>query len=247
MGTTQRSWKIYACGAAVVATLLTSAACSPDDRRTGAGATPGPGTPGTTASPVPGAPVTPAATTPGGTTPGSTSSATATPSRTPGKSPTPPAGTGTPAAPAPAVCTEADLSVSASNEGDKGKPLRYILLTATNTGKTTCNVYGHPFVKLGADAQGLVPVIKDSDPGAVSTLAPGQKTYAALLATGGKMDEYYARTLTVAVQRGEHDPTAGKPVDVALPGVDSVPADDGQTVTYWMTAQGLALRFIMSR
>jgi hypothetical protein len=242
MVTTKKSWKIYACGAAVVATLLTSAACSPDDQKNRAGATPGPGTPGTTASPVPGAPVTP-----GATTPGSTTSATATPSRAPGKSPTPPIATGTAAAPALAACTEADLSVSASNEGDKGQPLRHILLTATNTGKTTCNVYGHPFVKLGADAQGLVPVIKDSDPGAVSTLAPGQKTYAALLATGGKMDEYYARTLTVAVQRSELDPTAGKPVDVALPGVDSVPADDGQTVTYWMTAQGLALRFIMSR
>ena len=90
-------------------------------------------------------------------------------------------------------------------------------------------------------------MLKDSDPAALSTLAPGEKTYAALLATGGKMDEYFAHTLTVAVQGDKPGTRASGPVNVALPGVDSLAADDGQRVTYWMTAQGLALRFIMSR
>ena len=230
MVTTQQSWKIYVCGAAAVATLLASTACSPGAKKDGSGA--GPGSPGVTASPIPGTVITP------GTT---------TPSHTPGKAPASPTGAGTPTATTVAACTEADLSFAATNEDGEGQPVRHILLTATNTGHRTCNVYGHPDVKLGADAQGLVPVLKDSDPAALSTLAPGEKTYAALLATGGKMDEYFARSLTVAVQGDKPGTSASRPVDVALPGVDSLAADDGQRVTYWMTAQGLALRFVMSR
>ena len=247
MGTTRQSWKIYVCGAAAVATLLTSTACSPDDKKDGSGA--GPGGPGVTASPIPGTVITLGTTTPGTTTPGTTTPGTTTPSHTPGKAPASPTGPGTPT-PTPtavAACTEADLSFAATNEDGEGQPVRHILLTATNTGHRTCNVYGYPDVKLGADAQGLVPVLKDSDPAALSTLAPGEKTYAALLATGGKMDEYFAHTLTVAVQGDKPGTGESKPVDVALPGVDSLAADDGQRVTYWTTAQGLALRFIMSR
>jgi hypothetical protein len=32
-----------------------------------------------------------------------------------------------------------------------------------------------------------------------------------------------------------------------VPGVEALFADDGQRVTYWTTASGLALDFIMSR
>ncbi|MFC1430352.1 DUF4232 domain-containing protein [Streptacidiphilus sp. N1-3] len=213
MRSTMSSWKTYAGGAVAIAALLTSAACSPDGKNSGAGAA-------------------------------ASTSATASAS----SSVEPVTATSKPSPTAIAACSTADLAFSATSEDDKGQPVRHILLTATNTGRTTCNVYRYPYVKLGSDAQGLVPVIKDSsDPMALSTLAPGQSTYAALLATGGQMDEYDAHTLTVAVQSDKRGSHASKPVDVALPGVDSLAADDGQRVTYWMTAQGLALRFIMSR
>jgi hypothetical protein len=145
-----------------------------------------------------------------------------------------------------AACAEDDLSFSATTEDTEGEPVRHLLLTVTNAGDKKCNVYHYPTVRLGADAQAPVAVIKESDPKALATLAPGEEAYAALLVSGGARDTYEANTLIVSLQGRKPGSTASGPIHVDLPGVGSLTADDGARVTYWMTASGLALRFIMS-
>ncbi|WP_329500728.1 hypothetical protein [Kitasatospora herbaricolor] len=38
----------------------------------------------------------------------------------------------------------------------------------------------------------------------------------------------------------------GESIRAGMPGIDTLTVDDGGRVTYWMTASGPALRFIMS-
>jgi hypothetical protein len=91
-------------------------------------------------------------------------------------------------------------------------------------------------------------VIEDSDPhpGAPVTIAPGEEAYAALLVSGGARDEYEANSIILTLQGGKPGSKASKPIDVPMP-VDTLYADDGQLVTYWATASGFALDFIMSK
>ncbi|MFJ9341895.1 DUF4232 domain-containing protein [Streptomyces sp. NPDC101733] len=109
-----------------------------------------------------------------------------------------------------------------------------------------CTVHSYPTVRLGADARTPGGVIEDSDPKALLTLASGRQAHAALLVSGGHMDEYQALTLTVALRGPAPGDKPGEPLPVALPGVDRLWADYGARVTYWSTASGFALRFIMS-
>ncbi|MFE9560296.1 DUF4232 domain-containing protein [Streptomyces sp. NPDC006487] len=231
--TSRRGWKSYVIGAATVTALLASAACSPNGGD-------GPDDPKPTARPSsPGTPSTSA-------TPG----ATGTPKTgdTPPAEPTPGAtGTGGVGDGAVALCAPGDVSITSSTEDDKGQGVRHILLTLTNTGKKTCKVYRYPLIQLG-NAQRLVPEIKESAPTQgepFSTIAPGKETYAALL-LNGPMDEAPAKTMTVQLQDRELGSKLGEPVKVAFPGVDTVYYNDFAKVTHWMTASGLALRFIMS-
>ncbi|MFF3783601.1 DUF4232 domain-containing protein [Streptomyces sp. NPDC001933] len=110
------------------------------------------------------------------------------------------------------------------------------------------NLHRYPLVRLGADARTTVPVIKDSDPdaGRPVTIAPGEEVSAALLVSGGARDEYEAKGIALGLQGGKSGSGAGKPADVPMP-VDTLYADDGRLVTYWTTASGYALDFIMSK
>ncbi|MET8742363.1 DUF4232 domain-containing protein [Streptomyces sp. NPDC004728] len=130
----------------------------------------------------------------------------------------------------------------------EGKEARHLLLTVQNAGDKKCDLYRYPLVRLGADARTTVPVTKDSDPdaGRPVTIAPGEEAYAALLVGGGARDEYEAKSITLVLQGGKPGSGAGKPVDVPVP-VDTLYADDGRLVTYWTTASGYALDFIMSK
>ncbi|MEU8790901.1 DUF4232 domain-containing protein [Streptomyces sp. NPDC048643] len=145
-----------------------------------------------------------------------------------------------------AVCAEADLSFATTNQDEAGDQVRHLLLTVTNAGDKTCTVYGYPRVQLGADAQAPVALIKDSDPKALATLAPGDEANAALLVSGGQRDTYEAHTISVVLQGRKPGSTASGPIDVPMPGADPLTVDDGGRVTYWMTPSGLALDFIMS-
>ncbi|MFG2130849.1 DUF4232 domain-containing protein [Streptomyces sp. NPDC048751] len=146
------------------------------------------------------------------------------------------------------ACSQKVLEVSAVKEPVNSRDARHLLLTVQNAGEKACILYRYPLVRLGADARTTVPVIKESDPdpGVPVTLAPGREAYAALLVSGGARDEYEAKSITLGLQGRKPGSTAGKPIDVPMP-ADTLYADDGQLVTYWTTASGLALDFIMSK
>lgn len=142
-----------------------------------------------------------------------------------------------------AACSQTELGVSAVKERDA----RHLVLTVQNASTKKCNLYRYPLVRLG-DGTRNTPVIKDSDPdpGVPVTLAPGQEAYAALLVAGGARDEYEAKNITLTLQGSTPGSSAGKAIDVPMP-VSTLYADDGQLVTYWTTASGYALDFIMSK
>jgi hypothetical protein len=262
--TSPRGWKSYALGAAAAAALLATTACGQGSAE-GSGSSKPSTQPSGTASAKPGATASakPAAASgntggsgagSGGSSTGSgggTSSAGGTGS---GGSTSSTGGTGSGAGTADggstgggketiAACSQKELGVSAVKERDA----RHLVLTVQNAGTKKCNVYRYPLVRLG-DGTRNTPVIKDSDPdpGVPVTLAPGQEAYAALLVSGGARDEYEAKSITLTLQGSTPGSGAGKPIDVPMP-VSTLYADDGQLVTYWTTASGAALDFIMSK
>ncbi|WP_432133443.1 DUF4232 domain-containing protein [Streptomyces sp. bgisy154] len=216
-GARPTGWRPGVLGAAVVAALLASTACA-----SGASGA-------TQASVGAESPARPVATSP--TRPD------ATPSGRPGG--------GTAAVPA---CTQESLGVSAVREPADAEDARHLLITVQNSGDEKCALYRYPHVRLGADARTTVPVIEESDPdpGVPVVIAPGREAYAALLVSGGARDEYEARSITLTLQGRADGSHAGAPIDVPMP-VDTLYADDGQLVTYWTTASGFALDFIMSK
>lgn len=225
----RRSWKSYAFGAAAVAALLASTACEPGDTEGSADSKPSDRSSAT--SPAK----------PGGTDsakPGGTDSA-----KPGGANSAKPAEKEGSAAP----CTTEALAVSATKEPADSKESRHLLITVQNVGDEKCDLFHYPHVMLG-DARRTVPVIKDSspDPGKPVTIAPGEEAHAALLVSGGARDEYKATNIALTLQGAEPGSRAGGPVDVPMP-VDALYADDGQLVTYWTTASGAALDFIMSK
>ncbi|MFF3938420.1 DUF4232 domain-containing protein [Streptomyces phaeofaciens] len=145
-----------------------------------------------------------------------------------------------------AACSQEVLGVSAVKEPADSVDARHLLLSVQNAGDKKCNLYRYPLVRLG-DGRTTAPVIEESDPnpGVPLTLAPGEEAYAALL-VNGPMDEYEAKSITLTLQGRKPGSTAGRPIDVPMP-VETLYANDFQRVTYWTTAPGYALDFIMSK
>lgn len=219
-------WKSYALGAAAVSALLATTACGPES---------GGAADGSTTSDRPSATSSAASSAASGAASGATASTRPGDSGKSGNG----GGTGGDSSDM-ALCTLRDLSVSATDYDPKGEPVRHILLVATNVGHTKCDIQGAPEVTLG-DAKGPAPVKKGTDPGEPLTLAPGDKAYAGLLATGGHMDTYDVTSMTLGLGSPGGEAEADKPVKLRMP-VASFPADDGQRVTYWAGTEGLAMR-----
>lgn len=113
------------------------------------------------------------------------------------------------------------------------RPVNHLLLTVTNTGSSTCHLYGYPAVNFG-DAQSVPPVIEESQPQAVVTLAPGEAGYASvnLSSTDGSgQGGRTAKSLAVFLQDrdGEFASASARPT---LPDA-GVYVDDSLKVTYW--------------
>ncbi|GAA3398689.1 DUF4232 domain-containing protein [Streptomyces roseoviridis] len=235
MNTHTPAGKSWAVGAAVIAALLGATACGPDAAGDAATAAPSDrASASSSARPGGSAPATPDATAspkPSATSDGSGGTG----------------GNGTGAGNG-AACTTEHLAVSAVKEPADSKEARHLLITVQNTGDTTCELYRHPLVRLGAEARTTVPVIKDSDPdpGKPVALAPGDEAHAALLVSGGARDEYEAKSISLTLQGGKPGSRLGEPVEVPMP-VSTLYADDGQLVTYWTTASGFALDFVVSK
>ncbi|MFI6340241.1 DUF4232 domain-containing protein [Streptomyces sp. NPDC050535] len=215
-----RSWKSHVLGAAVVAALLASTACEPGAAEGSDDARSSDRPSGTnSAKPGDGSGDTGASEDNGGNGDSGTI----------------------------AACTADELAVSAAKEPADSKDARHLLITVQNAGDEKCNVYHYPYVLIG-DAQAPTPVIEDSspDPGKPMTIAPGEEAHAALLVAGGARDEYEANSITLTLHGSKLGTKADERLDVPMP-VDTLYADDGQLVTYWTTASGSALDFIMSK
>ncbi|MGW6911694.1 DUF4232 domain-containing protein [Streptomyces sp. NPDC054940] len=121
------------------------------------------------------------------------------------------------------------------------KPVNHLLLTVTNTGSAPCDLYGYPAVGFG-EAQSMPPVIKDSKPQSVVTLAPGGSGYAGVnlsAADGGATNGHTETSLTVDFQ----DRTGRYTSSVARPSLPAkgVHVDDSLSVTYWQRSTDDAL------
>lgn len=146
-----------------------------------------------------------------------------------------------------APCTTEALAVSSQKEPADAAETRHLLITVQNAGSTTCEVYRYPYILLG-NGQAPAPVIEESDPdpGVPVTLAPGGEAYAAMV-LNGPMDEYEVNSISLTLQGSAPGSTAGGPIDVPMPGATPLYANDFQRVTYWTTAPGYALDFVMSK
>ncbi|WP_332836383.1 DUF4232 domain-containing protein [Streptomyces odonnellii] len=116
------------------------------------------------------------------------------------------------------------------------RPLNHLLLTVTNTGSKNCHLVGYPAVRFG-EAQSVPPVIEDSKPQAVVTLAPGESGYAGVLlsaADGSGSNGYTAKYLEVYFGKS---PSPARPT---LP-KKGVYVDSSLSVTYWQADMADAL------
>ncbi|GGU59093.1 hypothetical protein GCM10010211_24970 [Streptomyces albospinus] len=113
------------------------------------------------------------------------------------------------------------------------RPINHLLLEATNTSGTTCDLYAAPVLAF-EDAQSPVPDLPDSKPQAVVTLAPGRSGYAGVMTSGGDGGAH-GRTVTslsVWVAGRDGKGSVGGAAKVALPG-GSAYIDDSARVSYW--------------
>ncbi|MEV0226831.1 DUF4232 domain-containing protein [Streptomyces sp. NPDC050704] len=136
--------------------------------------------------------------------------------------------------PTRASCSSATTRTTAT---EVSRPLNHILLTVTNTGSKNCNLTGYPIVRFG-EAQSVPPVIEDSKPQAVVTLAPGESGYASVLLSmgdGSGSNGYTAKSLTVSLNKDTEG--AARP---SLP-AKGVYVDDKLSVSYWQSTMADAL------
>lgn len=131
-------------------------------------------------------------------------------------------------------CTPANTRTTATVVN---RPLNHVLLTVTNTGSGNCDLAYYPAVRFG-EAQSVPPVIEDSQPQAVVTLAPGESGYAGVTvsaADGSGSNGYTAKTLEVYFNS-----ESTSPARPSLP-AKGVYVDDSITVTYWQSDMADAL------
>ncbi|WP_353944030.1 DUF4232 domain-containing protein [Streptomyces sp. HUAS MG91] len=135
------------------------------------------------------------------------------------------------AAAKPVTCSGANTRTVAA---PMARPVNHMLLTVTNTGGKPCYLYGYPVVRF-SEAQSVPPVVEDSKPQAVVTLAPGASGYAAVLlsaADGSGSNGYTAKSLEVMFQPRSMSGSLPATAHPALPAGGTY-IDDSLKVTYW--------------
>ena len=152
--------------------------------------------------------------------------------KTTAANPTPKSPKTTPAT-LPAACTPDHLKGTVTT---LNRPINHVLLTVTNTGSTTCDLYYYPDLRFDADQQAVTQAVEDSKPQAVVTIAPGESGYAAIGTSAGdgsggtpkleKQVEVYLET------RDQSGSLPGS-LTLALPAGTYV--DDKAFVTYWQS------------
>ncbi|WP_262061240.1 DUF4232 domain-containing protein [Streptomyces sp. STR69] len=151
------------------------------------------------------------------------------------------AGSGSSSSTKRVTCSGANTKVTAQ---PVSRPINHMLLTVTNTGSKTCDLYYYPAVNF-EDAQSVPPVIKDSMPQAVTTLAPGESGYAGVALSGGDdgngTNGRTAKSLSVYF----FDRNNNSISPAATPALPSkgVYIDDSLRVTYWLASAQDALTY----
>ncbi|MEV0480101.1 DUF4232 domain-containing protein [Streptomyces sp. NPDC050508] len=138
-------------------------------------------------------------------------------------------------------CSGANTKVTAQTVK---RPINHMLLTVTNTGSKTCDLYYYPAVSF-EDAQSVPPVMKDSQPQAVTTLTPGQSGYAGVALSGGDngtgTNGRTAKSLSVYFFDRNNN-SISPAATPALP-TEGVYIDDSLRVTYWLSDAQDALTY----
>ncbi|MFJ1801693.1 DUF4232 domain-containing protein [Streptomyces sp. NPDC088180] len=135
------------------------------------------------------------------------------------------------------ACTPKNSKVKVSSVS---RPINHLLLTVTNTGSTNCAAYYAPFLRFDG-AQAVYPILDDSKPQAVVTLAPGEEAYAGigLLGEPGQNEPVPIANLGVIMvdknNQSKGETTLKLPADTATDGLGFV--------TYWQSDVENALMF----
>ncbi|MFJ9108680.1 DUF4232 domain-containing protein [Streptomyces sp. NPDC102283] len=135
------------------------------------------------------------------------------------------------------ACTPKNSKVKVSSVS---RPINHLLLTVTNTGSTNCAAYYAPSLRFDG-AQAVYPVLDDSKPQAVVTLAPGEEAYAgiALLGEPGENEPVESDNLGVIMvdrnNQSKGESTLKLPAGTATDGLGFV--------TYWQSDVQSALMY----
>jgi hypothetical protein len=145
-------------------------------------------------------------------------------------------------APAPetrVLCNGSNTKVTAQ---PVPRPLNHMLITVTNTGSKTCDLTYYPVLRFD-EMQWVPQAAKETQPQAVTTLAPGESGYAGVLlaaADGSGDGGTTAKKLTVAFQGSTPNSDGGASATPSLP-AEGVYYDSSLTVTYWQRSSEDAL------
>ncbi|MGK4904516.1 DUF4232 domain-containing protein [Streptomyces sp. PHES57] len=135
------------------------------------------------------------------------------------------------------TCTTGKVSVKLRRTGGSAPA---VLLKATNTGSTRCDLYGYPLVGF-PDAQAPV-AIGGGKPQSVVSLKPGGSAYASLsLAEGDGAEVHREKQLTVELADRELRGT-GATARVDAPSGAGLALSDESTVSYWNATAEDAMR-----
>ncbi|USQ82791.1 DUF4232 domain-containing protein [Streptomyces phaeoluteigriseus] len=122
------------------------------------------------------------------------------------------------------------------------RPVNHMLLTVTNTGSKVCDLTYYPVLRFD-EMQWAPSAAKETQPQAVTTLAPGESGYAGVLlaaADGSGDGGTTAEKLTVAFQGRTPNSDGGASATPPLP-AEGVYYDSSLTVTYWQSGMDDAL------
>jgi uncharacterized protein DUF4232 len=141
----------------------------------------------------------------------------------------------------PVTCEGSDTKTVAA---PLNRPVNHMLLTVTNTGRSTCYLYTYPALQF-TGAQAVPPVIGDSHPQAVVTLDPGESGYASVnlsAADGSGTNGYTAKTLAVHFYGRSGNESVGAAAHPSLP-AKGLYIDSSLTTTYWQQSMDDALNW----
>ncbi|MEV8354899.1 DUF4232 domain-containing protein [Streptomyces niveus] len=133
------------------------------------------------------------------------------------------------------TCTGGNTKVTVTNVA---RPINHLLVTATNTGKGTCDAYYAPLLGFD-DAQAVTQINEDSKPQAVVTLAPGESAYASIALGGDGSPDIAAYQLSVHFAGRANEGSVGSPANLTLPKGTMI--SDTTSVSYWQSTMADAL------